>query len=79
MNKELDKPQMTVRERVETWLNLNKKLLNKTAWDREISTPDGTLQKHAKYGKKLNDDCIKKLNKRIKELTKINGKPYESV
>lgn len=69
---------MTIREKVEAWLRLNGHLINKNAWDLEIDVPTGTIQKAVKYGKRLNQERIKKINKRIKELNKIGGKPYDS-
>jgi hypothetical protein len=79
MTKEIKKPKISVRERVETWLKINGHLINKNAWDVEIGMPEGTLQKTVKYGKKLNLERIKKINKRIKKLYTIDGKPYDSV
>ena len=64
---------LTVRQRVEKWLKTYGHLLNKTAIERELSISIGVLQKHLKYGKKLNDLDIKKLNNLIKVFSKINN------
>lgn len=60
------------RERVQTWLRKNAHLINNSAFDREVGSPKGTLQKYMKYGKKLNDKYIKNLDKVIKEMSVID-------
>ncbi len=67
---------MTIRERVEIWLKAHGEFLNKSYLDRQIGSPEGTIQKFMKYDKKLNDNYIKKLDKVIINFLMINGKPY---
>ncbi|UZO79736.1 hypothetical protein NBT05_12335 [Aquimarina sp. ERC-38] len=61
----------TKRMKIESWLLTNYELINKQALDRKIDAPKGTVQKFIKYGKRINDERIRKLYKVIYELTKV--------
>ena len=60
-----------VRQRVENWLRIYGHLINKNAFEREITVSKGVIQKFIKYDKKISDVHIKELFKLIKKFARI--------
>ena len=60
-----------VRQRVENWLQIYGHLINKNAFEREITVSKGVIQKFIKYDKKISDVHIKELFKLIKKFARI--------
>lgn len=60
------------RKRVERWLMNNKKFINITGIEKEISAPKGLIQKYIKYDKKINDKWIEPIHGVIKKITSFS-------
>ncbi|UZO80574.1 hypothetical protein NBT05_16710 [Aquimarina sp. ERC-38] len=60
------------RKKVEKWLISNKRFINITGIEKDISAPKGLIQKYIKYDKKINDKWIEPIHGVIKKITSFS-------